>query len=76
MQQFYDNKTHANARRLLTEKEAALYLNCSVGFLRRGRLLHSGPAFVKIGALVRYRAEDLETYISSKRVGELNDRAA
>ena len=62
--------------KLLSEREAAQYLHCSVGFLRRGRLFRTGPAYVKIGALVRYRQDDLERYISVNRVGELNDQAA
>ena len=50
--------------RLLDEAEAAEYLHCSVAFLRRCRLFRSGPSFVKVGRLVRYRSQDLEQYIS------------
>jgi hypothetical protein len=50
---------------LLDEKQAAKYLNCSIAFLRRFRLLRQGPLFVKLGRLVRYRLADLEMYIVS-----------
>ena len=50
---------------LLTEDDAARYLNCSTAFLRRCRLHHTGPAFVKVGRLVRYRLTDLEAYLAA-----------
>jgi hypothetical protein len=49
--------------KLLDEKEAASLLNCSVAFLRRCRLFRTGPSFVRVGRLVRYRVEDLAAYI-------------
>lgn len=44
----------------LTEKEVAKQIKVSLASLRRWRLLQRGPRFVKVGALVRYRGEDLE----------------
>jgi hypothetical protein len=55
--------------RLLDEKEAAAVLHCSVAFLRRCRLFHTGPPFAKIGRLVRYRMEDLQRYIEASMEG-------
>jgi hypothetical protein len=51
--------------RLLDEAEAAGILNCSRAFLRRCRLFRSGPQFLKLGRLVRYRQQDLEAYIEA-----------
>lgn len=50
---------------LLTEQGAANVLNCSVAFLRRCRLFKTGPAYAKLGRLVRYRIEDLMAYIQA-----------
>jgi hypothetical protein len=49
--------------RLLTEREAASFLGCSVAFLRRCRLFRTGPVYAKLGRLVRYRLADLEEYV-------------
>jgi hypothetical protein len=50
---------------LLDEWQAAGLLNCSVAYLRRGRLFRNGPQFVKLGRLVRYRMQDLDAFISA-----------
>jgi len=50
---------------LLNEHEVAAYLNISVGTIRRWRLFRTGPKFVKVGAAVRYKREDLETWLES-----------
>lgn len=53
---------------LLDEREAAKVMSCSVALLRKFRLFGEGPAYVKIGRLVRYRQEDLEEFLDSHRV--------
>ena len=53
----------------LTEKEVAKQIKVSLASLRRWRLLHRGPRFVKVGALVRYRPEDLEQWMESLPAG-------
>ena len=50
---------------LLNETEVAEYLKMSVASVRRWRLFRTGPKFVKIGAAVRYRRKDLETWLDS-----------
>jgi hypothetical protein len=50
------------------EKDAAQMLGCSVGLLRKWRLFGEGPAFCKIGKLVRYRQEDLVAFVTANRV--------
>jgi hypothetical protein len=55
---------------LLDEKHAAQFLGCSVGMMRKFRLFGNGPAFCKLGRLVRYREEDLAAFVSANRVTE------
>jgi hypothetical protein len=48
---------------LLTEREYARITKRSVASARRDRLLGQGCPYVKLGALVRYRPEDIRAYI-------------
>jgi hypothetical protein len=50
---------------LLTEKEAAGKLVMSVAALRRWRLEMRGPTFVRVGRRIRYREEDLESWVEA-----------
>ena len=50
---------------LMTEHEVAKRLNISVASLRRWRLLGKGPMFLKVGALVRYAPEDLDSWLAA-----------
>jgi predicted DNA-binding transcriptional regulator AlpA len=54
---------------LLTDTEVAEILRLSPACLRRWRLTGTGPRFVKVGNLVRYRAEDLNLWIRSRPAG-------
>ena len=54
---------------LMTDDEVSKRLNVSVASLRRWRLQGRGPAFLKVGALVRYRPEDLETWLAALPTG-------
>ena len=53
---------------LLTEQAAARQLSCSVALMRKWRLFGEGPAYCKIGRLVRYRHEDLDAFLAAHRV--------
>jgi hypothetical protein len=53
----------------LTEKDVAEQIKVSLASLRRWRLLQRGPRFIKVGALVRYRAEDLEQWLETLPAG-------
>ena len=53
----------------LTEREVADQIKVSLASLQRWRLLQRGPRFIKVGALVRYRAEDLEQWLASLPAG-------
>jgi predicted DNA-binding transcriptional regulator AlpA len=54
---------------LLDEKQLATKLHISVASARRWRLLHQGPRFLKIGAAVRYRPEDVDAWLNSRPAG-------
>ena len=51
---------------LKTKREAARYLGISLGSLER--LTRNGLAYVRVGGLVRFRPEDLATYVEHRRV--------
>ena len=53
----------------LNEQEVSKRLNVSVATLRRWRLEKRGPVFVKVGSLVRYRPEDLDTWVTALPTG-------
>ena len=53
----------------LTEKEVAQQISVSLASLRRWRLAQRGPRFIKVGALVRYRPEDLEQWLENLPAG-------
>lgn len=54
---------------LLNEHDVARITGLSVASVRRWRLLRQGPKYLKIGAAVRYRAEDLSMWLKSRPSG-------
>jgi predicted DNA-binding transcriptional regulator AlpA len=50
---------------LLNEHQVAKFLQLSVASVRRWGLFRTGPKYLKIGAAVRYRREDVEAWLSS-----------
>jgi predicted DNA-binding transcriptional regulator AlpA len=59
---------------ILTEKEAAIYIGMSRSFLGQDRMngyregRTPGPVFMKLGRSIRYRKEDLDTWLTQHRV--------
>ncbi|MGP8248173.1 MAG: helix-turn-helix transcriptional regulator [Bryobacteraceae bacterium] len=51
---------------LLNEHDVARITSLSVASVRRWRLLKQGPRYIKIGAAVRYRLEDLVGWLDSR----------
>lgn len=51
---------------LLTTEQAANYLGLTRRALEAMRWRKIGPAFVKLGRLVRYRIADLDNYIEAR----------
>jgi predicted DNA-binding transcriptional regulator AlpA len=58
-----------DAPELLNERQVAKFLQLSVASVRRWRLFRTSPKYLKIGAAVRYRREDVETWLSSCHAG-------
>lgn len=56
----------AEPQSLWNEHQVAAHLGISVATLRRWRLLNKGPKWIKLGACVRYRPEDIEAFINGR----------
>ncbi|MBM3789282.1 MAG: helix-turn-helix domain-containing protein [Acidobacteria bacterium] len=54
--------------RLMTEREAAGQLCCTVSAMRRWRRERRGPPFVRSGRLIRYRETDLLAFVERRRI--------
>lgn len=54
---------------LLNEHDVARITGLSVASIRRWRLLRKGPKYIKVGAAVRYRSEDVAAWLDSRPTG-------
>jgi predicted DNA-binding transcriptional regulator AlpA len=54
---------------LLNEFDVARVTGLSVASVRRWRLFKQGPKYIKIGASVRYRAEDVRSWLETCPTG-------
>lgn len=54
---------------LLNEHDVARITGLSVATARRRRILGQGPKYLKIGASVRYRPEDVSAWLKSRPMG-------
>ena len=52
----------------VNEHEAARLIGVAVQSLRNWRHQRKGPPYLKISRSVRYKIEDLESYMNSKRI--------
>ena len=52
--------------RLLNEYDVARITGLSVASVRRWRLLKHGPKYIKIGAAVSYKPEDVSAWLESR----------
>jgi predicted DNA-binding transcriptional regulator AlpA len=59
---------------IFTEKETAIYIGMSRGFLRQDRMngyrenRTTGPRFLKIGRSIRYLKDDLDAWLMEHRI--------
>lgn len=53
---------------LLTEKQAADFLNVARGTLTNWRSAGRGPVYTRIGSRIRYRLEDLVSFVENRMV--------
>lgn len=58
-----------NIETLLNEHDVARITGLSVASVRRWRLLRQGPKYLKIGAAVRYRTEDIRGWLETRPAG-------
>lgn len=60
------NKATSMLPELLTETQVSMIFNVSVNTLRYWRHCGDGPNYIKMGRLVRYHADELESYVQRK----------
>jgi predicted DNA-binding transcriptional regulator AlpA len=60
---------HNAMEALLNEYDVARVTGLSVASVRRWRLLKQGPRYLKIGSAVRYRQQDITSWLSSRPSG-------
>jgi excisionase family DNA binding protein len=53
--------------KLMTTKELAEYLGIAISTIMQYRMLGTGPQYIKLGHLVRYRATDVAEWLESKK---------
>jgi predicted DNA-binding transcriptional regulator AlpA len=54
---------------LVNEFDVARITGMSVATVRRWRLFRQGPKYLKIGAAVRYKPEDISAWLESRPTG-------
>jgi predicted DNA-binding transcriptional regulator AlpA len=54
---------------LLNERDVAHITGMSVSTVRRWRLLRQGPTFLKLNAAVRYRVQDVLSWLEARPTG-------
>jgi len=60
-----DRSTAGLAPALLNDTELARHLGVTVACLRKWRQLGTGPEWIKVGVLVRYRMRDVEAFLDA-----------
>ncbi len=60
---------HNTLETLLNEYDVARITGLSVASVRRWRLLRQGPRYLKLGASVRYKPEDISAWLDSRPAG-------
>ena len=66
---------HNAIETLLNEHAVARITGLSVASVRRWRLLRQGPKYLKIGAAVRYKPEDVSAWLESRPTGGGHEEA-
>lgn len=56
-----------NSTPLMRPRQAAEHLGVAVASLAKWRVSGDGPEFLKLGAAVRYRMQDLDAWVESRR---------
>lgn len=53
----------------MTTREAAEYLRLATTTLEHWRLSGKGPAFVRWGRTIRYKREEIDSWLNSQKLG-------
>jgi predicted DNA-binding transcriptional regulator AlpA len=61
---------------LLTETQVAILIGRAVPTLQKDRVHGTGPRYVKLGRLVRYRPADVETWLAERTRKSTSEGAA
>lgn len=61
---------------ILNTREAADYVRLGKPTMERFRISGEGPVYVKLGGAVRYRKNDLDSWIETRRVRSTSDAGA
>lgn len=64
-----------SSRKLIKTPVAAEILGLSTAKLERFRCEGGGPAYVKLGRMVRYRSADLEEWVDQNRTHGQSDKS-
>lgn len=56
--------------KLMTTQQLADYLEIAVSTILQYRAEGTGPQYIKLGHLVRYRVSDVEAWLEAKAVGK------
>jgi predicted DNA-binding transcriptional regulator AlpA len=67
------SKNHSAFERLINDHEVAAMVGVSVATVRRWRLLRSGPRYLRIGVLIRYRPESIRQWLDARPTGGATD---
>jgi predicted DNA-binding transcriptional regulator AlpA len=71
-----ENVAREPLQTLLNEHDVARITRLSVASIRRWRLLRQGPKYLKIGAAVRYKPEDVSAWLESRPTGGAQTHAS
>lgn len=61
---------------VLNTEDAAKRIGIAVSTLEKSRVNGTGPQYIKLGRLVRYRVSDLDEWIASRLVRSTSEPAA
>ncbi len=70
----YQTDTGVVVDKLVTQRDLALQLRISERTLERHRVNGTGPKFVRVGRLVRYRVSDVEQWLQLAVRSSTSDR--
>jgi predicted DNA-binding transcriptional regulator AlpA len=57
-------------------RATASYIGCSIAALRQWKRLGKGPSYYKIGKLVRYRQNDVDSWLAKRLIASPEEASA